>query len=64
MASLLLLLTTWRTGIFPRPGMLVVWFIVALALQLVGEFFSPAWTIGLVAQVILAVYVAVRFKLA
>lgn len=63
-ASLLLLMAARRTGLFPRIGLLVVWYFVALALQVVGQTFSPAWTIGLVLQVLLALYVTIRLKLA
>ena len=63
-ASAVMLVAMWRTGVFTRPMGLVVWYLVALALQVIGGLFSPVWTIGLVLQVVLAVYVAIRFKLA
>lgn len=53
----------WRTGVLTLPIGLVVWYFVALALQAIRGLFSPVWTIGLVLQVILAVYIAIRFKL-
>lgn len=63
-ASLLMLLAARRTGIFARFGAFLLWFLVALALQVVGQVFSPAWTVGLVLQVLLALYIAIRLKLA
>lgn len=58
-----MLAAMWQTGIFRRPVLLAVWYLVALVLQVVGGLFSPVWALGLVLQVILAIYVAIRFKL-
>ena len=62
-ASLLMLLSVRRTGVITRFGLLVLWYFVALVLQVIGQLFSPAWTVGLVLQVLLAVYILIRFKL-
>jgi len=62
-ASLLMLLAVRRTGVITRFGALVLWYLVALVLQVIGGLFSPAWTVGLVLQVLLAVYILIRFKL-
>ena len=61
-ASLLLLLASRRTGLFRRFGVVLLWYLVALALQVAGQLFSPAWTIGLVLQVSLAIYIVIRLK--
>ena len=63
-ASLLLLLTARRTGLLTRLGALVAWYLVALVLQVIGQIFSPAWTVGLVLQVLLALYILIRLKVA
>lgn len=63
-ASLLMLLSVRRTGLFTRFGALVLWYFVALVLQVIGQTFSPAWTAGLVLQVLLALYIVIRLKLA
>jgi hypothetical protein len=53
----------WSCGILRRPVLLFAWFGLALALQLIAYTLSPAWAIGLVLQVILAVYLTIRLKL-
>ena len=63
-ASLLLLLAARRIGLFRRFGAALLWYLIAFALQVTGQIFSPAWTIGLVLQVSLAIYIAIRLKLA
>jgi hypothetical protein len=61
-ASLLLLMSAWRTGVFARPGVLVAWYLLAFAFQVIGGLFSPVWTAGLVLQVLLAIYIVIRLK--
>jgi len=53
----------WPTGILRRPVVFLAWFGIALFLQFTGGLFSPGWAIGLVLQVILAVYLGIRMKL-
>ena len=50
-------------GLLARPVPLVLWFLTALLLQFASEPFSTAWTIGLVAQSALAIYLSIRLKL-
>ena len=50
-------------GLLPRPAPLVLWFLTALLLQFASRPFSMIWTIGLVAQSALAIYLSVRLKL-
>ena len=62
-ASAVMLFIAGRARLLNRVGRLVLWFLLALAMQIVGQIFSPLWTIGLVVQVILAVYMAIQIKL-
>ena len=50
-------------GILARPVPHVLWFLTALLLQLASGLFSAAWTVGLVAQAALAIYLSIRLKL-
>ena len=52
-----------RSGILVRPVPLVLWFLAALLLQFASGLFSVAWTVGLVAQSALAIYLSIRLKL-
>jgi len=49
--------------ILARPVPLVLWFLAALLLQFVSGPFSMMWTIGLVAQSALAIFLSIRLKL-
>ena len=51
------------SGILRRPLLALAWFGAALILQLTSAKFSPPWVIGLVLQVVLAVYLVLRLKL-
>ena len=62
-ASAVSLWIAWGSGILRRPVLLLAWFVVAFVLQFIASLFSPAWAIGLVLQVILAVYLGIRMKL-
>ena len=50
-------------GLIARPAPLILWFLTAWLLQFASRTISPAWTIGLVAQSALAIYLSVRLKL-
>lgn len=50
-------------GLVARPVPLVLWFLTALLLQLASGPLSVVWTIGLVAQSALAIYLSIRLKL-
>jgi len=50
-------------GILARPVPLVLWFLTALLLQFASGPFSVAWTVGLVTQSALAIYLSIRLKL-
>ena len=62
-ASAVMLFIAGQAGLLNRVGRLILWFLFALVMQIVGQMFSPLWTIGLVVQVILAVYMAIQIKL-
>ena len=50
-------------GTLVRPAPLVLWFLASLLLQFASQPLSIAWTVGLVAQTALAIYVSIRLKL-
>ena len=62
-ASAVMLLIAGNFGFLTNVRTLVVWFGLALFFQIVGDIFSPIWAIGLVLQVVLAVYMAIKIKL-
>lgn len=51
------------TGMLTRPVPIALWFVTALLLQFTSGLFSVAWTVGLVAQSALAIYLSIRLKL-
>lgn len=62
-ASAVMLLIAGQAGLLNRVGRLILWFLFALVMQIMGQMFSPLWTVGLVVQVIVAVYIAIQIKL-
>jgi ABC-type sugar transport system permease subunit len=62
-SSSVMLFLGWRGGLIQRPGVVAACWGVALALQGFSGLFSPTWTIGLVLQVGVAVYLGVMFTL-
>lgn len=50
-------------GILVRPMPLALWCLTSLLLQFASAPLSSAWTVGLVAQSVLAIYLSVRLKL-
>jgi hypothetical protein len=64
LASAVMLLAAGPLGLLTRPGLLVLWFGLALLLQAMAGPFSPLWAVGLVLQVILGIYMAIQIKLA
>jgi hypothetical protein len=63
LASAIMLWASLRTGFLPRPIPYLVWFAVALVLQVISQIFSPLWAVGLGLQAILAVTLGVKWKL-
>jgi len=53
----------WNSGLLRRPLVAIVWFLVALIHQTIGYLFSPAWAIGLVLQVALAIYLVIKVRM-
>ena len=51
------------SGILARPIPHALWFLTSLLLQFASEPLSIAWTVGLMAQSALAIYLSVRLKL-
>jgi len=52
----------WNSGLLRRPLVAMVWFFLGLLLQTIGVLFSPAWAVGLVIQVALAIYLVIKLK--
>jgi hypothetical protein len=52
-----------KTQILSRPSTAIIVFAVGLILQTMGALFSPAWVLGLVCQVGLAISLQVKFRL-
>ena len=61
-ASAVMLLIARNSGFLTNMRTLVIWFALTLVFQIVGDTFSPLWAIGLVLQVVLAVYMAIKIK--
>ena len=62
-ASSVMLFLGWRSGLIPRTRPVAVWWGVALILQGLAGLFSPVWTVGLVLQVGVAVYLGLKLTL-
>jgi hypothetical protein len=56
------LLITWNSGLLRRPLVAIVWFFLGLLLQTIGAVFSPAWAVGLIIQVALALYLVIKMR--
>lgn len=61
--SVVMLFLVWWRGILPRPIIPAFWCAVAFLLQGFSERFSLPWTMGLVTQAVIALYLAVKLKL-
>lgn len=62
-ASAVMLLAAWRTDMLRRPLAAWMWFAAAVLLQFQASLMSPLWAVALVGQVVLALYLAIRFRL-
>jgi uncharacterized membrane protein len=56
------LLIAWNSGLLRRPLVAIVWFFLGLLLQTIGVLFAPAWAVGLVIQVALAIYLVIKMR--
>lgn len=63
-ASGVLLWACWRRGILGNPYPFGLWYLVAVVVQFSAGFFSLLWAIGLILQVVLAVVLSIKWKLA
>ena len=61
-ASIVLILVLGSDGLGQRPWISIVWCALAACLQFFSAVFSPVWVVGLVLQVVLAVYLGLRAK--
>lgn len=62
-ASTVMLLLAWQSGLLRVPRAITVAWAVALVFQGLAGVFSPVWVIGLVIQVFVALYLAVKLAL-
>ena len=62
-SSIVMLWSSWREGPFRRPPLLAIWCAVALYFQYRAPTFSALWVVALIAQVVLALYMAIRLKI-
>jgi hypothetical protein len=61
-ASAILFLLCWRGGLIARPRVVGSWCVAGIALQGVAGRFSPAWLVGLLISVGVALYLSLRLK--
>ncbi len=63
-ASTVLLLLCWQLEeLVGKIGIvLIAWFFIALAMQFFSPLMSPVWALGIVLQVVLAVFLSLRLK--
>ena len=61
-ASAILFLLCWRGGLIARPGIVGSWCVVGIALQGIAGPFSPAWLVGLLINVGVALYLSLLLK--
>ena len=62
-ASTIMLVLGWRTHAIVVPRIVPVGWGIALLFQGLAGLFSPLWVIGLVLQVIVALYLALKLAL-
>jgi hypothetical protein len=62
-ASTIMLLLGWRSGVILVPRPVTAGWAIALLFQGMAGLFSPLWVIGLVLQVIVALYLAFKLTL-
>lgn len=62
-SAAVLIVLCWRSGLLPSSGAFRALCAAGLLLQVVAGRFSPLWTLGLVVNAGVAVYLAVRLKL-
>lgn len=57
------LVLSWRAGLLRRPIVPLLVFAASSMLQYAGALFSPAWALGLVGNVGLAIVLLIRLRL-
>lgn len=62
-ASAILTWIAWRTDMLYRPWIPAAVFLLALLLQWRSMLFSLPWLVGFTTQAVLAIYLAIRFKI-
>ena len=63
-ASGVLFVLSWQSDLLSRPGFVGAWYVAGVALQFVlGGPFTWIWLAGLLMNVVLGLYLAIRLKL-
>ena len=62
-ASSVILLLAWQVDLLRVPRAVTIGWAVALLFQGVAGLFSPVWLIGLVIQVVVALYLVLKLAL-
>ena len=62
-ASTIMLILGWRAGLIQVPRAVTAGWAIALLFQGLAGLFSPIWVAGLVLQVIVALYLALKLAL-
>ncbi|HEV8590144.1 MAG TPA: hypothetical protein VGJ69_14455 [Pyrinomonadaceae bacterium] len=61
--SIVLLAFLWRSGFVSHPLLIAGWCVLGIGLQVIGDFGSPIWLVGLLMNVGAAIYMIIRLKL-
>ncbi len=62
-ASIVLFVLLWWTGLLDRPLRVGVWVVAGVVIQFLAPVFSAVWLAGLLLNVSVAVYLSIRLKL-
>ena len=61
--SIVLFAFLWRSGYVRHPLLIAGWCLVGIGLQVISDFGSPGWLVGLLMSVGAAIYLSIRLKL-
>lgn len=60
--SIVLLAFLWRSGNLSHPVLNAGWCLIGIGLQVISDFGSPGWLVGLLMNVGAAIYMIIRLK--
>jgi hypothetical protein len=61
--SVVLLAFLWKGGYLNHPLLIAGWCLLGIGLQLIGDFGSTVWLVGLLMNIGAAIYLLIRLKL-